>query len=139
MISEELVSKALSSCGILFKSQLILKGLLGVFKSTNLFLEARAEILTKFSLVFWSIWRQQKDISKLTDLYLFEFHKGRHQQKWIHLLFYTIWQVYLLSWLATMTAYSQRYPELNLKRRRILLFRGQNYRHWANLQYSTGL
>ena len=32
----------------------------------NLFLEARAEILTKLSLIFWSIWRHQKDISKLT-------------------------------------------------------------------------
>ena len=34
----------------------------------GLFLEARAEILTKILLVFWSIWRHQKDISKLTDL-----------------------------------------------------------------------
>ena len=30
----------------------------------DLFLEARAEILTKISLFFWSIWRHQKDISK---------------------------------------------------------------------------
>ena len=33
------------------------------------FLEARAEILTKISLVFLAIWRHQKDMSKLTDLY----------------------------------------------------------------------
>ena len=32
----------------------------------DLFLEARAEIL----LIFWSIWRHQNDISKLTDLYI---------------------------------------------------------------------
>ena len=30
-------------------------------------LEARAEITTKISLVFWSIWRHQKDISKATE------------------------------------------------------------------------
>ena len=34
----------------------------------DLFLEAMAEILEKISLVFWKIWRHQKDISKLTDL-----------------------------------------------------------------------
>ena len=41
-----------------------------IFDSTSfrVFLEARPEILTKISLVFWSIWRHQKDISKLTDL-----------------------------------------------------------------------
>ena len=33
----------------------------------DLFLGARAEILTKLSLVFWSIGRHQKNISKLTD------------------------------------------------------------------------
>ena len=33
-----------------------------------LFLEARTEFLTKISLVFWSIYRHQKDILKLTDL-----------------------------------------------------------------------
>ena len=33
----------------------------------DLFLEARAEILEKVSLVFWEIWRHQKDILKLTD------------------------------------------------------------------------
>ena len=32
----------------------------------DLFLEARAEILAKISLFFWSIWRHQEDISKLT-------------------------------------------------------------------------
>jgi hypothetical protein len=36
----------------------------------DLFLGARAEILTKISLVFWSILRQQKDISKIIDLYI---------------------------------------------------------------------
>ena len=36
----------------------------------NFFLEARAGILTKISLVLWSIWRHQKVIFKLTDLYL---------------------------------------------------------------------
>ena len=36
-----------------------------------LFLMARAEILTKNLLVFWSIWSHQKDISKLFDLYTF--------------------------------------------------------------------
>ena len=39
----------------------------------DLFLEARAEILSKKLLVFWSIWRHQKDILKLTDLYAFLF------------------------------------------------------------------
>ena len=34
----------------------------------DLFLEARAEILEKKSLVFWKIWRHQKDILKSTDL-----------------------------------------------------------------------
>jgi hypothetical protein len=34
----------------------------------NIFLEARAEILKKL-LVFWEIWRHQKDILKLTYLY----------------------------------------------------------------------
>ena len=34
----------------------------------DLFLEARAEILEKISLVSWEIWRHQKDILKLTDL-----------------------------------------------------------------------
>ena len=33
-----------------------------------LFLEAKAEILEKISLVFWEIWRHQKDILKLIDL-----------------------------------------------------------------------
>ena len=35
----------------------------------GLFLEARAEIPEKISLVFWKIRRHQKDILKLTDLY----------------------------------------------------------------------
>ena len=35
------------------------------------FLEAKAEILEKI-VVFWEIWRHQKDILKLTDLYLLE-------------------------------------------------------------------
>ena len=34
----------------------------------DLFFEARAEILEEISLVFWEIWRHQKDILKLTDL-----------------------------------------------------------------------
>ena len=34
----------------------------------DLFLVARAEIFTKISLVFWSLWWHQKGISKLTDL-----------------------------------------------------------------------
>ena len=40
-----------------------------------LFLEAKAEILEKISLVFWEIWRHQKDILKLIDLY----HRQRPQ------------------------------------------------------------
>ena len=44
----------------------------------DLFLEASAEILTKIVLLFWSIWRHQKDISKLTDLY----HKVYFLSKW---------------------------------------------------------
>ena len=36
----------------------------------HLFLEAGAEIIKKISLVFWSKRWHQKDISKLTDLYL---------------------------------------------------------------------
>ena len=39
----------------------------------DLFLEARAEILKKISLVFWSKPWHQKDILKLTDLYLNHF------------------------------------------------------------------
>ena len=35
----------------------------------DLFLEARAEILKKNSLVFWKKFWHQKDILKLTDLY----------------------------------------------------------------------
>ena len=35
----------------------------------DLFLEARAEILEKNPLVCWKIWRHQKDILKLFDLY----------------------------------------------------------------------
>ena len=35
----------------------------------DLFLEARAEILKKISLAFWSKRWHQKDILKLTDLY----------------------------------------------------------------------
>ena len=35
----------------------------------DLFLEARAEILEKITLVFWEIWRHQTDILKLTDIY----------------------------------------------------------------------
>ena len=35
----------------------------------DLFLEARAEMLEKFSLVFWKIWRHQNDTLELTDLY----------------------------------------------------------------------
>ena len=75
----------------------------------DLFLEARAEILTKFSLVFWSILRQQKDISKLTDLYievdfgvlkftLFQFSylyqnlKGKNLDSWfLNVLWNTLW------------------------------------------------
>ena len=34
----------------------------------DLFLEPRVEILEKISLVFWKIWRHQKDILRLTDL-----------------------------------------------------------------------
>ena len=34
----------------------------------DLFLKARAEILEKISRIFWEIWRDQKDILKLTDL-----------------------------------------------------------------------
>ena len=43
--------------------------LLHYFFWFDLFLEARAEILEKKSLVFWKIWRHQKDILQLTDLY----------------------------------------------------------------------
>ena len=43
------------------------EGLIFLF---DLFLEARAEILENFLLIFWKIWRHQKDILKLTDLYL---------------------------------------------------------------------
>ena len=35
----------------------------------DLFLEARAEILEKNSLVFWKILRHKKEILKLTDLH----------------------------------------------------------------------
>ena len=46
----------------------------------DLFLEAREEIFTKNLLVFWSIWRHQKDILKLNDLY------QEHKVRWINLL-----------------------------------------------------
>ena len=36
---------------------------------SDLFLEARAEILEKIPFFFLEIWRHQKDILKLTDLY----------------------------------------------------------------------
>jgi len=42
----------------------------------DLFLEARAEILKKISLVFWSKRWHQKDILKLTDLYFFPIALG---------------------------------------------------------------
>ena len=57
------------------KGQLISKHPFGVKKPTKLlflidfFLEARAEILEKISLVFWKTFWHQKDILKLTDLY----------------------------------------------------------------------
>ena len=35
----------------------------------DLFLEIKAEILEKISLVFWKIWRHQNDILKSTDHY----------------------------------------------------------------------
>ena len=38
----------------------------------DLFLEARAEILEKILLVFWKKFWRQKDILKLTDLYVFK-------------------------------------------------------------------
>ena len=44
--------------------------LLHYFFYFYLFLEAKAEILEKISLVFWDIWRHQKDIFELTVLYL---------------------------------------------------------------------
>ena len=34
----------------------------------NLLLEARAEILEKIPLIFWKMWKNQKDILKLTEL-----------------------------------------------------------------------
>ena len=34
----------------------------------DLFLEAREEILEKIPLLFWEIWRHQKDILKLADI-----------------------------------------------------------------------
>ena len=42
--------------------------LLHYFFWFDIFLESRAEILEKISLVFWKIWRHQKDILKLNDL-----------------------------------------------------------------------
>ena len=41
-----------------------------LFLWIDLFLEARAEIqiLEKFSLFIWEIWRHQKDILELPDL-----------------------------------------------------------------------
>ena len=47
----------------------------------DLFLEARAEILEKISLVFWEIWRHQKDILKLSDLYCLQFCKIRSAEQ----------------------------------------------------------
>ena len=41
-----------------------------IFLIWPLFRGYRAEILEKISLVFWKFWRRQKDISKLTDLYI---------------------------------------------------------------------
>ena len=49
---------------ILKKNEIIIH-----FFKFNLFLEARAEIFEKNSLVFWSKQRNPRDILKLTDLY----------------------------------------------------------------------
>ena len=50
-----------------------------LFFGFDLFLEARAEILETNLLVYWEIWRHQKDILKLTDLYQ-AFLKAQNQQ-----------------------------------------------------------
>ena len=39
------------------------------FDLTSFFVEARVEILTNLLLVFWSIWKHQNSISKLSDHY----------------------------------------------------------------------
>ena len=53
----------------------------------DLFLEARAEILEKNCGVFWGIWRHQKDILKLSDLYaiLSTFHSTFQRPDHAHL------------------------------------------------------
>ena len=54
----------------------------------NLFFEARAEILKKFSLVFWLKRRHQKDISKLTDLYCKRWNRLWSALFWFYLAWY---------------------------------------------------
>ena len=49
-------------------SRFYLHSILHYFFDWTPFLEARAEILKKISLVFWKIWKYQKDILKLTNL-----------------------------------------------------------------------
>ena len=51
----------------------------------DLFLIAMAEI--QFRWVFWSIWRHQKDFSKLTDLYFLE-GRVRPQSKYLYWGYY---------------------------------------------------
>ena len=54
----------------------------------DLFLEDRAKILQKISLVFCEIWRHQKDILKITDLWFLRFPTFlviniSHANKWM--------------------------------------------------------
>ena len=53
----------------------------------DIFLEARAEILEKNSLVFWSKRWQQKDILKLTNLYVFRFSIAQYVYQYTYLKF----------------------------------------------------
>ena len=46
----------------------------------DLFLEARAEILEKISLIFWKNFWHQKDILKVTDLYKVVLNKNEKKE-----------------------------------------------------------
>ena len=64
-------------------------------------LEARAEFLEKISWVFWEIWRHQKDILKLTDLYrvykMIQFQPKRIQFFPL-LVFSMAFQCFIMEW-----------------------------------------
>ena len=81
------------------------------FGSTS-FYRLGQRFLTKISLVFWSIWRQQKGISKLTDLQwleLTEYAKAIcNRELWLKFLFFLpIFQFFMLITLENWQNFNQ--------------------------------